>query len=54
MAKLVIKPPTNNVIVHGPEIDVSSTEDSEKGKAPGDVVNHDLLAAGEELINNCA
>lgn len=41
-------------MVCGPEVDVNGTQDTEKGKAPGDAVNNDLLAGGKELVDNRA
>lgn len=35
-----------------PHIDVDGVQDGEEGKAPGDAVNDDLLAAVEELVNH--
>lgn len=36
----------------GPEVDVDGVKDAEEREAPGDAVNDDLLAVGEELIDN--
>ena len=48
----VWREPTDDVVVCGPDIDVDSAQNTEKGKAPGDAINNDLLAVGKKLVNN--
>lgn len=39
-------------MVGSPEIDVDCVENAEEREPPGDAVNDDSLASGEELIDN--
>lgn len=45
---------TNNVVVAGPQVDVYRVEDTEERKTPGDTVNDDAFAFGEELVDDGA
>ena len=39
-------------MVGSPETDVDGVEDAEEWEPPGDAVNDDTLASGEELVDN--
>jgi len=43
---------TNDVIVGSPEIYVDGVEETEEGEPPGNTINNDAFASGEELVDN--
>ena len=45
---------TGDIVVPDPKSDIDGVEDGEKGEPPANSVNHDLLAALKELVDDCA
>jgi len=41
-------------MVGGPEIYVDGIEEAEEWKPPGNTINNDAFASGEELVDNCS
>ena len=45
---------TTDVIVGSPEIYVDGVEETKEWEPPGNTINNDTFAIGEELVDNCS